>query len=133
MFYGGVQRRRVPAAEGFQEGSRRVRALPETDATGGGLKRRALSRRDRIFARAEAQGRRHRDRGRDLGQTAYAGGGVQTYPRIWSRGITGAKAQARRHRDRGRDLGQTAYAGGRLQTYRRIRSRVITAASRRAT
>ena len=72
MLHGGVQRRRVPPAEGFQEGGRRVRALSEIDAAVGRLARRVLSRRGRISARAGAPQERHRDRGRDLGQTARA-------------------------------------------------------------
>src|SRR4051812_15804300 len=84
MLYGSVQRRRVPALEGLQEGGCRVRALPETNAAVRRLRRRALSRGDRILARTEAQGRRHRDRGYDLGQIAGAGGRLQAYRRTRS-------------------------------------------------
>ena len=63
--------------EGFREGSRRVRALSEIDAAIGRLARRILSRRGRTYPRAAAQARRHRGRGRHLGQTEGAGHRLQ--------------------------------------------------------
>ena len=41
--------------EGFQEGGRRVRAIPESDAAVRRVARRVLSRRDRVYPRAAAR------------------------------------------------------------------------------
>ncbi len=73
----------------FKKEVARIRALSQIDAAVGGFTRRVLSGRGRIHARAEAQGRRHRDRGRDLGQAAGAGGRIQTRRRTRS-GVTAA-------------------------------------------
>src|ERR1700736_5495716 len=73
MLHGGVQRRRVPPLEGFQERSRRVRALSQGDAAVRRLTRRILSGRGRIHPGATTESFGDRGRRRNLGKIARAG------------------------------------------------------------
>ena len=75
------------------EFARYLKSTPPSEGSPG----RVLSRRGRTYPRAAAQARRHRDRGRDLGQTEGAGHRLQTGRRTRPEMNSIPRAQGERH------------------------------------